>query len=350
MECLICNQNFDRSVSLCNHLLRKHNISAQNYYDSYVKETTGLCKICSKPTKFLNLIVGYKECCCLEHTNLYRYGVKSNLNFEETKKKAQINSHTKEANQKGLQTRLERYGGSGLGSPEIRQKIEATNIEKYNAINPFQNEEVKQKCKDTRLKKYGDSNFNNRDRAKETCLDKYGTDHQMKNSEIQNKAKQTRKERYGVDYIFQLESTIKNSHTIEAQHKRIISNRNRILSGNYINKTEKVFMTLCKQYNVDVIPEYYSELYPYACDFYIPEKDLYIEVNIFWTHNTHFFTGSKEDLDMVNKWKSKGLNRAIDIWTRYDIEKRDTALKNNLNYLVFWSYKEIEEWFKKLEF
>ena len=90
MKCLICEQEFDKRVSLCNHLFRKHNLLAKDYYDAYIKTSNeGTCKICSKETNFINIEVGYKECCCLEHTNLYRYGVKSNLNLEETKAKAQ---------------------------------------------------------------------------------------------------------------------------------------------------------------------------------------------------------------------------------------------------------------------
>ena len=113
MKCLICEKEFEKRVSLCNHLSRIHNLSKKEYYDQYIKQPEeGICKYteCNKETIFLDIEHGYKECCCLEHTNLFRYGVKSNLNFEETKKKAQKNSHTKEAINKQRKTNLERYG------------------------------------------------------------------------------------------------------------------------------------------------------------------------------------------------------------------------------------------------
>ena len=349
MKCLICGQEFNKRVSLCNHLFRKHNLLAKDYYDAYIKANNeGTCKICGKETNFINIEVGYKECCCLEHTNLYRYGVKSNLNFEETKVKAQKNSHTKEANAKGLQTRIDRYGGSGFSSKSIRKKIETTNLDRYGAKNSFSNKQVREKCSKTKQLRYGDENYNNRSKAVNTWIDKYGVTHPMQLKSVRDKCKATCLNKYGVKSNLQLNSVIRHTHSIEAQHKRNIANRNRILSGNYKNDVEKLFMSLCSQYNIKVIPEYDSDVYPYACDFYMPEKDLYIEVNIHWSHNKHWFSGSKEDLAILENWKSKNTiyyNRAIDVWTVSDLKKRDTAKKNNLNYVVLWSKDEINDWF-----
>jgi hypothetical protein len=51
---------------------------------------------------FIDIEHGYADCCCLEHTNLYRHGVICNLNIPEVKEKAQKNSHTEEAKQKRI--------------------------------------------------------------------------------------------------------------------------------------------------------------------------------------------------------------------------------------------------------
>lgn len=207
MKCLICNQEFDKRVSLCNHIFRKHNMTKKEYYDAYIKQQDeGICKLdgCNNETIFINLEVGYKECCCLEHTNLYRYGVKSNLNFEETKAKAQKNSHTKEAIEKQARTNFKRYGTKApLQNELIMQKAKQTCLEKYGVDNPYKSEQVKKKSAKTKLDKYGSSTFNNREKAKETCIKKYGVEHQMLSKQVKSKQKQTCQDKYGVQCSLQ---------------------------------------------------------------------------------------------------------------------------------------------------
>lgn len=84
--------------------------------------------------------------------------------------------------------------------------------------------------------------------------------------------------------------------------------------------------------------------YPFHCDFYIPEKDLFIELNAYWSHGGHWFDSTnQEDLNKVEYWKSKNndfYDYAIKTWTISDAKKRETVIKNQLNYLVFWSKEE----------
>lgn len=203
IKCVICNQEFEKSISFCNHILRKHKLKAQDYYDTYLrKPEDGICKYenCNNSTYFINVETGYKDCCCLEHTNLFRYGVKSNLNIEETKKKAKKNSHTKEAIEKQTKTNLERYGVKApLQSKEIQEKVKQTCIDKYGVDNPYKSKEIKDKSAKTKLDKYGDSNFNNREKAKQTCLEKYGVTSVAKTNEVKAKIRKTCQERYGAD-------------------------------------------------------------------------------------------------------------------------------------------------------
>lgn len=206
MICLICNAEFEKRISLCNHLSRKHNLSKKDYYDFYIKiYTEGICKYdnCTNQTKFLDIEHGYKECCCLEHTNLFRYSVKSNLNLEETKSKAKLNSHTKEAKEKQKQTNLIKYGSiAPIGNKDIKDKIEQTNLSKYGVKNVWQSEQIKQKSKDTKLVKYNDVNYNNREKFKQTCLEKYNVEHPLYVDSIKEKQKATCKERYNSEYYF----------------------------------------------------------------------------------------------------------------------------------------------------
>ena len=64
-------------------------------------------------------------------------------------------------------------------------------------------------------------------------------------------------------------------------------------------------------------------------------------------HNTHFYDATcQDDIDKLQELRQKAktnlwYKNAVRVWLN-DIEKRDTARKNNLNYVVLWSRQEIE--------
>ena len=83
-----------------------------------------------------------------------------------------------------------------------------------------------------------------------------------------------------------------------------------------------------------------SVRYPFACDFYIKPLDLFIECNFHWTHCGHFFDKYNiNDISKLNELKVKAAEVR-------DPKKLDTALKNRLNYLVFWTLDEALDWLK----
>lgn len=113
---------------------------------------------------------------------------------------------------------------------------------------------------------------------------------------------------------------------------------------NTSNPEEKYYTYLITKYGVDnVIRQYKDERYPFNCDFYIPSEDLFIELNILWVHGKHPFNPlNEEDLNTLNKWKKKTIKskfyeKAIDIWTRADVEKQKIAKLNGLNYKAIYS-------------
>lgn len=95
--------------------------------------------------------------------------------------------------------------------------------------------------------------------------------------------------------------------------------------------------------------------YPFECDFYIPNLDLFIECHYFWTHgdpkyNCHepFNKNSSKHQEMLQRWKSKNTkfyDNAIKVWTYYDPLKLKIFQDNNLNYKIFYTEKEFNEWF-----
>lgn len=108
-----------------------------------------VCKVCGKPVKFYKPTLDptknktYRETCSekcraklalstCQNTNMKRYGVKSNLQFEETQKKSNEMSRTPEAKQKKKETMLSRYGREiAFDTEEIRAKAKKSSAQ-YN--------------------------------------------------------------------------------------------------------------------------------------------------------------------------------------------------------------------------
>jgi len=80
---------------------------------------------------------------------------------------------------------------------------------------------------------------------------------------------------------------------------------------------------------------------------------LYIELQGYWSHGYHPFNpNDKNDIERLNELmlrKDKtGYSHAIDVWTVRDVNKRNTAKENNLNYLELFAVKK-EDLINKFE-
>lgn len=115
--------------------------------------------------------------------------------------------------------------------------------------------------------------------------------------------------------------------------------------GMYKTKLEDRYLDKLKEKYPDIIRHYVSDKYPFECDFYIPNLDLYIELNAFYLHGGHFFNeNNSEDIAKLDNWKAKKIDTTI--WTVKDIIKRGFAIRNKLNYLALWSEKELIDFIK----
>ena len=180
---------------------------------------------------------------------------------------------------------------------------------------------------------------------KQTCLKKYGVDHNWKVKNIHNhcwddytieKRKNTSLLHFGVEHPHQ--SQIIQNKILLTKKKNHTFNTSKIEYQTYL---------LLKDKYPNVIRQYKSDKYPFACDFYIPSLDLYIECNYHWTHGGKPYEGTEEDLAKIGKWKdrnTKYYDNAIYTWTIRDVNKREISKQNNLNYIEFWSINEIKKW------
>lgn len=115
---------------------------------------------------------------------------------------------------------------------------------------------------------------------------------------------------------------------------------------------------LILKYYPNTKQQYKSKKYPFKCDYYIPEKDLYIEYQGFWTHGDHPFNPKdNNDIHLLEEYKIKEkyylyskkvkhttYTDAINTWIKLDPKKREIAKKNNINYLEIWKNNDSNEY------
>ena len=161
-------------------------------------------------------------------------------------------------------------------------------------------------------------------RAK-TNVERYGVRNVMSLQSTLEKIKAATHKKYGVDYAMQ----DKDLATKNVEAKR----QSGTFSTSSVEKHVKGFDDFDSQYNKDA-------RYPYLCDFYDKDRDLFIEVNASWTHGYHWYDAEK-DAFICKKWaakskKSEYYANALEVFTKRDVEKRNTARANNLNYVTLW--------------
>ena len=176
------------------------------------------------------------------------------------------------------------------------------------------------------------------ERHKQGCLKKYGVENISQVKEIKEKKEKTFLRHFGTKNNYGRSSVVNN----------IFKRRK---SNNTLNtsKSEEELYLYIKEKFPSVIRQYKDkERYPWHCDFYIPELDCFIEYNGFQGHGKHAYNpNSIEDKSIVEEWNKRYNNgehplykRMIEGWTIYDVNKRETAKRNNLNFYEFWSLEE----------
>ena len=366
-----------------------------------------LCEIDGKPLlkNVIRVVNGYSNFGCTHYycsskcaqqakatrekrnkTCLNRYGAENFLQTAEGIEKCRQsrlaknagNFHSKSALQKQIQTRIKKYGmgcnlekmkqtmierygfdNASKNSDIVRKRIQ-TCIERYGTTSPFHSDKCQNKLIQTNIERYGcaDSRSSEIIKAKkeETNLKRYGKRHVLQVDSIKEKAKTTCMQKYGVSqyskskYYSELYT---NKDFVKAVQLKIDATKRKNNSFNKSKSEDMVFELLLEKFNVsEVSRQYKDNRYPFNCDFYIKSLDLFIECNFHWTHGSHYFNPqSQQDIEKRNIWLEKSkkspknfYTQALYVWTNLDIRKRETASKNNLNYLVFWTYDEAKKW------
>ena len=294
-----------------------------------------ICPVCGKPVKFVDKTRGYKIYCSQDCKN------------------------------------------SDRGKQLFNQKLQSTYFEKYGVQNIFQDETVKQKIKETCLQRYGyehacQSNLI-KQRTRKTCIERYNCPVSSQNTEVKRKLIETNIRRYGVPYTFMSDIQKQKSketclekygyeYVLQVPSIREKGYSTMKQNGNFVtSKLERCLMDYMDENNIIYKRQYKSELYPFKCDFYLVEYNLYIEIQGHWHHGyndrTKEYVKYGEDIQKTSKlmklWEQKAIYSqsyidAIEVWSKRDVLKRETAQKNNLNYLEIFtnSCYELLEVFK----
>lgn len=235
-----------------------------------------------------------------------------------------------------------------------------------------------EKIRQRKLELYGDAGYNNREKAKATCIEKYGVDNPFKDTE---KIRQSYLDKLGADHPMHVEEIkekvsskldyaettrkaretyfLRTGYTNPGKDPKCIQKmiqskiRNHVWDSPKTSIAEKRMEKLLKR-KFDVVVSHYRDPrysrpsgYQFECDFYIPEKDLFIELNY---HDSHYKCPyNPEDarhIELAEKWKNstkKWDQERYFTWTVRDKEKIAIARENCLNYLVLYPTSTISE-------
>lgn len=257
----------------------------------------GVCKICGKPTAFLNMKHGYREFCSLKCMNECQ-------DIQERKKV----------------TSLKNFGTTNpMKCQEVRKKIKETCKERYGVENAFQSKELMQK-------------------SKETCLEKYGTEYANQSEEVKGKIKESKQQWVKSKYkdILSIESgdcvdiytikcpdpscnkctqkcfTIGSNSLYDRTRLGVDICTTRYPVGTHIKNTslEKFVKDILDEHEIPYETNNRKILGGKELDIYIPHKKLAIECNgVYW----HAMYDSKYHYE---KWKGcadKGI-QLLSIW------------------------------------
>lgn len=256
--------------------------------------------------------------------------------------------------ERAAQTRKERYGArytlaeGSVFADEARKKGRTTRHSRERYTRVLTPDEIKRRsaraARTSRLR-YGVDNFNQTPSARAAQRRRA----EQHGKEWAEKARQRSIERYGVPHPnMREESRRETSKRMSSARVQQLSLATKKRNGSLAaSSPEDAFYELLVEYmnhhGMTVVRQHRDEKrYPFAADFYIPERDLFIELNGSWSHGGHWYESERAiDQKIVQTWikkgkKSKYYRVALETWTERDVRKRETAREAQLNYVTLW--------------
>jgi len=228
-----------------------------------------------------------------------------------------------EVREKELQTKEERYGTKYVGD---REKARQTKLAKGSTGNGYDGKQYVniKKAKQTKFERYGDENYVNTEKCKITKLAKgirgwnniKGIETKRKiygpNLEgIMLKLAETCQEKYGVSYPCELPQARQNSYKTK-------SSKN------------KYWQWLIKEkFGIDMELEYRIG----KCSYDLRYKNLLIEINPTWSHNSTY------GYALLNKWSTKNKPKG----SLYHYSRAQNAIQHGYHCITVWDWDNIDK-------
>lgn len=202
-----------------------------------------------------------------------------------------------------------------------------------------QSEETRKKCKETNLEHWGTENVYDSEAYRQKMMEEYGVEYVFQREDVKEKRVNTLLERYGVV------SPLQSEEVRQKVYETMVEN-----STMQKSKAEDEFVDLIENAGYKVVRHYKTKEYPYNCDIYIPDYDLYIEYNGSQFHNTYSYMGTQEDKELINHYLKESerikenehrsdtqYDAMIYTWSNLDVRKRNHAQDNHLNFLEIYN-------------
>lgn len=231
-----------------------------------------------------------------------------------------------------------------FNAPSVQAAAKATHLARHGVENPFARDDVKDQIRQTVQERYGVDNPSLspviQERRRQTMQARYGVDNPFASETVKEQIHQTVQERYGVDYVFQSDEII--ARAMDTKRKN-----GTFATSSAEDALYELLVGYADQFGMTVVRQYRDEdRYPFAVDFYIPERDLFIELNGSWSHGRHWYEADREmDQKIAQTWNKKGeksqyYRNALETWILRDVLKREAARDAQLNYVTLWDGSE----------
>lgn len=246
----------------------------------------------TKAIRLVDHLPIYCKSCQSKRTNLVKYGTESATQNKDVQKRR-------------FQTTIERYGGVGFGSDELRKKASSTIEKRFGVDNAMKSNDVKEKAINTKISVYGEDFVKNI--LKNSAFESYGVDNFMKVPEISKKSSETNKQKYGENYLLERiqksaldKYGVDNFMKVKEISNKSVSTQKEKYGENYVQERVKAYML--DRYGVEnamFVPDlkekaFNTKIQKYGCVQNFP--------NVIASHNKFLEKRSQEIDDLDLEW------------------------------------------------
>lgn len=272
------------------------------------------------------------------HGDAYDY---SRVDYQTTKQKVEI--VCKACGGVFLQAPEKHMKGNGCPNPICRaERTRQTNLARYGVEYPLQSDEIRARAEASTMARYGVANaMQNEDLKERFSASRRAS--RMVSDAASDQPVREEAEAPKVKLRHRKKAPVFASVVAKVSEEEAPAKTPEPVSEASLDPLETIFRALVERYGPDnVVREYSCNRYHFACDFYIPSRDLFIEYNGDWVHGGHWYDErDRGDREQLYEWERQSLSdmfydSAASVWSSMDCIKRRDAQRHELNYVVFW--------------